>query len=136
MEYKKIIKLLYVHGFLRPGHGGSGHPPWGRYPCLVKCTQSHARAERKLRAGDHMTAAVGGNPCKRLQATLAPCGQPLPDFRGAAPWTRSYKMGGAEKTKSPFQAGSPALKRAFEKEEGLKKEKKRRNMLKKARYYA
>ena len=41
-----------------------------------------------------------------------------------------------EKTKSPFQAGSPALKRAFEKEEGLKKEKKRRNMLKKARYYA
>jgi hypothetical protein len=45
-------------------------------------------------------------------------------------------VGGAEKTKSPFQAGSPALKRAFEKEEGLKKEKKRRNMPKKARYYA
>ena len=42
----------------------------------------------------------------------------------------------AGKTKSPFQAGSPALKRAFEKEEGLKKEKKRRNMLKKARCYA
>jgi hypothetical protein len=34
-----------------------------------------------------------------------------------------------EKTKSPFQAGSPALKRAFEKEGRSRKEKKRRNML-------
>ena len=101
----------------------------GKVPSLIKCTQTHARAERKLQVGDHMTAAVGGNPCKCLQATLAPCGQPLPDFRGAAPWTRSYKMGGAEKTKSPFQAGSPALKRAFEKEGRSRKEKKRRNML-------
>lgn len=113
MEYKKIIKLLYVHGFLRPGHGGSGHPPWGRYPCLVKCTQSHARAERKLQAGDHMTAAVGGNPCKRLQATLAPCGQPLPDFRGGSPVDAFVQNGGCGKDKKPLPGWITSAEKGF-----------------------
>ena len=56
---------------------------------------------------------------------------PLPGLSGKTmPVSQLARaMEKVEKTKSPFQAGSPALKRAFEKEEGLKKEKKRRNML-------
>ena len=119
MEYKKIIKLLYVHGFLRPGHGGSGHPPWGRYPCLVKCTQSHARAERKLQAGDHMTAAVGGNPCKRLQATLAPCGS-LSQISGGSPrgYVRTTRRGKRQKAPSRLdhQRWKGLLKRKSDRE--------------------
>lgn len=84
-------------------------------------TPAQSGSSRQVAAGYRMTAAVGGNPCKRLQAMLAPCGSLSQISGGAAPWTRSYKMGGAEKTKSPFQAGSPALERAFEKEERSRK---------------
>ena len=105
--------VFFVLGMVFASWAGSGHPPWGRYPCLVKCTQSHARAERKLQAGDHMTAAVGGNPCKRLQATLAPCGQPLPDFRGGSPVDAFVQNGGCGKDKKPLPGWITSAEKGF-----------------------
>lgn len=93
-------------------------------------------SSRQVAAGYRMTAAVDRNPCNRLQATLLPeGGHPPSRFPGGSPRGRVRTTWGTEKTKGPFQAGSPALKRAFEKE-GAGKRTKRRNMLRKACCYS
>ncbi len=74
-------------------------------------TPAQSGSSRQVAAGYRMTAAVGGNPCKRLQATLAPCGQP-PRFPGAA-LVDTFAQRGGGKDKKPLPGWITSAEKGF-----------------------
>ena len=108
--------------FFAPGMAGAATRRGAGIHALLNVhrrTPSQSGSSRQVAAGYRMTAAVGGNPCKRLQATLAPCGS-LSQISGGSPrgYVRTTRRGKRQKAPSRLdhQRWKGLLKRKSDRE--------------------